>query len=88
MYMYDLSTCTPHKHTFAPNRLQCGLIKNGLTLTIADDYKSKRSSPQRAGGGAGQRVGNTMYKAGPWASTNRSITQNHTDMIDEVGDVR
>ena len=39
----------PHKHTFAPNRLQCGLIKNGLTLTIADDYKSKVLSAARRG---------------------------------------
>jgi hypothetical protein len=53
----------------APDRLQW--VRNGLTLTTADDYNSKVLS---ARGGAGQRVGYT--KTGLRASPNR-ITQNH-----------
>ena len=53
----------------APDRLQW--VRNGLTLTTADDYNSKVLSER---GGAGQRVGYT--KIGPRASPNR-ITQNH-----------
>ena len=53
----------------ALNRLQW--VRNGLTLTTADDYNSKVLSER---GGAGQRVGYT--KIGPRASPNR-ITQNH-----------
>ena len=53
----------------APDRLQW--VRNGLTLTTADDYNSKVLSER---GGAGQRVGYT--KTGPRASPNR-ITQNH-----------
>jgi len=44
--------------TLAPDRLQW--VRNGLTLTTADDYKSKVLSVR---GGAGQRVGYT--KIGP-----------------------
>ena len=47
-------------------------VRNGLTLTTADDYNSKVLSER---GGAGQRVGYT--KTSPRASPNR-ITQNHT----------
>ena len=54
---------------FALNRLQW--VRNGLTLTTADDYNSKVLSER---GGAGQRVGYT--KTSPRASPNR-ITQNH-----------
>ena len=54
----------------ALDRLQW--VRNGLTLTTADDYNSKVLSER---GGAGQRVGYT--KTGPRASPNR-ITQNHT----------
>ena len=53
----------------ALNRLQW--VRNGLTLTTADDYNSKVLSER---GGAGQRVGYT--KTGLRASPNR-ITQNH-----------
>ena len=53
----------------ALDRLQW--VRNGLTLTTADDYNSKVLSER---GGAGQRVGYT--KIGPRASPNR-ITQNH-----------
>ena len=53
----------------ALNRLQW--VRNGLTLTTADDYNSKVLSER---GGAGQRVGYT--KTGLRASHNR-ITQNH-----------
>ena len=53
----------------ALDRLQW--VRNGLTLTTADDYNSKVLSER---GGAGQRVGYT--KTGLRASPNR-ITQNH-----------
>ena len=59
----------------ALDRLQW--VRNGLTLTTADDYNSKVLSER---GGAGQRVGYT--KTGLRASPNR-ITQNHVPVLRE-----
>ena len=61
----------------APDRLQW--VRNGLTLTTADDYNSKVLSER---GGAGQRVGYT--KIGLRASPNR-ITQNHMMLTGTLG---
>ena len=64
--------------TLAPDADRLQWVRNGLTLTTADDYNSKVLSER---GGAGQRVGYT--KTGPRASPNR-ITTDHERTRDHI----